>query len=137
MSLYVDGFTFPIREAQLEDYRPIAEQVAHIWKEYGALEYFECTADEMHLKGTRTFSDAIQLQEGEIVIFGWVMFPSKEVRNTAHRRVAEDPRIPDLMKALSKPPNMIFDAKQMLFGGFRPLIQMADISKGGKAKDSL
>lgn len=129
MSLYVDGFAFPIQETQLKAYTSIAEQVAYIWKEYGALEYFECVGDEMHLNGTRSFSEAIKPKEGEVVIFGWVMFPSKEMRDKAHQLVPEDPRIPDLMKALRKPDQVIFDAKHMLFGGFKTLIKLSNSKK--------
>ena len=41
MPHYIDGFAFPIANDRLDDYRPLAEAVAEIWIEHGALAYYE------------------------------------------------------------------------------------------------
>jgi uncharacterized protein YbaA (DUF1428 family) len=47
MAHYVDGFVVPVPTAGLEAYRKMAENAGKVWKEYGALEYWECVADDV------------------------------------------------------------------------------------------
>ena len=124
MADYIDGFVFPIPQKHLNEYKMVAEQVAEIWKEYGAVGYFEFVGDDLTLEGTRSFIDVVDLKEGEVVIFGWVMFPSKEIRDTANKEVPNDPRMSALVSPLTKSSKLIFDASRMVYGGFQPLVQL-------------
>ena len=122
MTNYIDGFVLPVPRDQLNEYRQVAEQVAKIWKEHGALAYFEYVCEDLKLEGTRSFPEIIDAKKNEAIIFGWVVFDSREVRDLANERVAADPRMPDLIDPLTDPSRMIFDARRMVFGGFKPLI---------------
>lgn len=122
MKNYIDGFILPIPSEYLDEYRKVAEQVADIWKEYGATAYFEFVGDDMILEGTRSFIDAVNAKEDEVVIFGWVVFPSKEVRDLANQQVPEDPRMGKLVAPLLHSERLIFDASRMVYGGFKSLI---------------
>lgn len=124
MSNYIDGFAFPILTIHLDNYKKVAEEVAKIWKEHGALAYFEYTGDDMHLEGTKSFSNLLSDDKGETIIFGWVLFDSKETRNLANERVAKDPRMENLIAPLSTP-DKIFHAERMAFGGFKSFIELA------------
>ena len=119
---YIDGFVFPIPKAHLNEYKKVAEQVAQIWKEYGALTYDEFVGDDLHLEGTRSFLEAAEVKENEMVIFGWVVFPSKEVRDKANEKVPQDPRMTELVAPLFEPSRLIFDAGRMIYGGFESLV---------------
>jgi uncharacterized protein YbaA (DUF1428 family) len=44
---YVDGFIVPVAKKHLASYRRMARQAGKIWKEYGALEFRECGADDV------------------------------------------------------------------------------------------
>src|SRR5690606_21517454 len=44
---YVDGFVVPVPRENLAAYRRLARKAGAIWKEYGALEYVECVADDV------------------------------------------------------------------------------------------
>ena len=123
MANYIDGFVLPVPRNQLNEYRQVAEVVAKIWKEYGALAYFEYVGEDMKLEGTRAFPEIVDAKADEVVIFGWVVFDSREARNLANERVATDPRMPDLIAPLTDPSRMIFDARRMVYGGFQSLIQ--------------
>lgn len=123
MSNYIDGFILPVPEKSLNTYQNIAAQVAEIWKEYGALAYFEFLGDELHLEGTRSFIEASQMKEDEKVIFGWVVFPSKKIRDQANQKVPLDPRMEKLVGPLTQGERLIFDAKRMIYGGFELLVQ--------------
>lgn len=123
MNNYIDGFVLPIPRKHLNEYREVAGKVAEIWKEYGALGYFEYVGDDLKLEGTRSFSELVNANEDEIVIFGWVVFPSREIRDRANEQVPTDSRMNDLVAPLTDPSRMIFDAGRMIYGGFKPLVQ--------------
>ena len=123
MNNYIDGFVFPIPRIHLNEYRGVAEKVAEIWKEYGALAYFEYVGEDLNLEGTRSFIDIVNLKEDEVVVFGWVVFPSKETRDSANKQVPADSRMTELVAPLTDPKRLIFDSNRMVYGGFQPLVQ--------------
>lgn len=118
MSNYIDGFVHPVPKAHLQEYFEVAKKVAEIWKEYGALEYHEYLGNDMSLDGVRSFRTAVDATEEEAVLFGWVVFPSKEIRDDANARVPQDPRMDTLIKPLISGNRKIFDASRMVYGGF-------------------
>ncbi|MEL7003035.1 MAG: DUF1428 family protein [Bacteroidota bacterium] len=125
MANYIDGFVFPIARKYLEEYKQVAQAVAEIWKEHGALEYHEYLGESLEeIEGIRSFPKFGNSKEGEIIIFGWVSFASKEERNLANERVAGDPRMAGLVGPLTDPSKMIFDASRMVYGGFESFIQL-------------
>lgn len=123
MAHYIDGFVLPIPSDNVEQYQQVADKVAGIWKEHGALEYYECVGDDMHRQGTRPFTDLVAAKPNETVIFGWVVFPSREVRDSANAKVESDPRMRDLVAPLVDPSAPIFDPGRMAYGGFRTIVQ--------------
>jgi len=124
MPNYIDGFVFPIVKAQVEEYKTVAEKVAEIWKEYGALAYLEFLGDDLQVEGTASFTKTVEVKENEQLIFGWVVFPSKEIRDEANKKVPQDPRMETLVKPLLDPDKMIFNANRMLYGGFKSFIEV-------------
>lgn len=122
MANYIDGFVLPVPHDQLDTYKQVVEKVANIWKEHGALDYSEYVLDDPHLEGTRSFADAVNAENDEAVIFGWVVFESREARDDANRRVAADSRMNDLIEPLTRTSRPAFDAQRMAFGGFRSLV---------------
>jgi uncharacterized protein YbaA (DUF1428 family) len=123
MANYIDGFVLPIPRIHLNEYRSVAEKVAEIWKEYGALDYFEYVGEDLTLEGTRSFIKTLDAKEGESIIFGWIVFPSKETRDIANKQVPTDPRMVELVTPLTDPKRLIFDANRMVYGGFQALVQ--------------
>jgi uncharacterized protein YbaA (DUF1428 family) len=123
MSNYIDGFALPIPRTHLDKYKSVVEKVAEIWKEYGALAYFEYVSEDLTLEGIRSFVDLVDAKKDEAIIFGWVIFPSKEIRDSANKQVPNDPRMEELVNPLLDPKRLIFDAGRMFYGGFQPLVQ--------------
>lgn len=121
MQNYIDGFVLPIPRKDLATYQNVAKEVAKVWKEYGALDYQEHVGDAK-LDGVRNFPEAAGAKEDEVVIFGWVVFPSKEIRDDANAKVPNDPRMADIVAPLVDPDNLIFDASRMIYGGFKPIV---------------
>ncbi len=123
MNNYIDGFVFPIPKKYLVEYKKVAEKVAEIWKEHGATAYMEYVGDDLVLEGTTSFTEAVDVKEDESIIFGWVVFPSKEIRDLANKKVPSDPRMAELVAPLTDPDKLIFDGSRMVYGGFQPLVQ--------------
>ena len=119
MSEYVDGFVLPVRRDRLEEYKEVAKMAAEIWKEHGALEYWECVGEDLRVEGVRSFLDMADVGEEEVVIFSWVVFASREVRDAANEKIQSDPRMAEIMD-LDNPP---FDVQRMAFGGFQTIVQ--------------
>ena len=122
MTNYIDGFVHPVPRIYLEDYKKVAEKVAEIWKAYGALSYTEFVGDDLWLEGVKSFADAVDAKDDEAILFGWVVFPSKEIRDSANIKVAADPRMEKLVSPLTNPKRLIFDASRMVYAGFLPLV---------------
>ncbi len=118
MAPYVDGFVFPVPRDRLSEYTRVAEAVAEIWKEHGALDYREYVGDDLKLEGTRSFPDLLAAREDEVIVFGWVAFDSREARDRANEKVAADSRMADLVDSS----NAGFDARRMAYGGFASLV---------------
>jgi len=130
MTNYIDGFVLPVPRIHLNEYKSVAEKVAEIWKEYGALAYFEYVGEDLKLEGTRSFIELVDLKEDEAIVFGWVVFTSKEARNLANRQVPTDPRMVELITQLTNTKRLIFDASRMIYGGFQPLVQSNSVEAG-------
>jgi uncharacterized protein YbaA (DUF1428 family) len=115
---YVDGFIMPVKKDKLDAYKALAATAALVWKEYGALTTVECVADDVPYGELTSFPRAVQIEKeaDEVVIFSWIVYPSKEVRDFCNAKVMEDPRM-DMDMA-----NMPFDGKRMIFGGFQPFL---------------
>lgn len=65
----------------------------------------------------------MDLADDDVIVFGWVVFPSKEVRDEAIKSVPEDSRMTELVTSLVEPERFILDAKRMVYGRFEALIQ--------------
>jgi len=128
MKQYIDGFVLPVPQNHLNEYKSAAEKIAEIWKEYGALAYFEYVGEDLKLEGTRSFIEVVDLKEDEVIVFGWVLFPSKETRDLANKQVPNDPRMSELVAPLTDTKRLIFDAERMVYGGFRSFVQSSNSS---------
>ena len=118
MDKYIDGFLLCVPKANLETYKKMAQQAEGIWREHGALDYREGVADDIDGEGFASFSAAAGAREGEVVVFAWILYPSKEDRNRINAKVMADPRIK------MDPAKMPFDGQRMIFGGFESFVEL-------------
>lgn len=110
---YVDGFVAAVPTANREKYIQHARDAAVVFKEHGALSLAECWGDDVPEGKVTSFPMAVKCQPEEAVVFSWITWPSKEVRNAAMPKVMEDPRL----QADVNP--MPFDGKRLIYGGFQ------------------
>ncbi len=118
MAHYVDGFVLPVPTANLDAYRKLAELAGSVWKEHGALAYWECVGDDVQPGKLTSFPQAVQLKDDETVVFSWIVYASREDRDRINALVMKDPRLQDedAMK--------LFDGKRMFWGGFKGLVEL-------------
>jgi uncharacterized protein YbaA (DUF1428 family) len=114
---YVDGFVVPVPKHKLGAYRSMAKKAAKVWKEHGALEFYESAADDVPYGKRTSFPRSVKLQKNETVVFSWIVYKSRRHRDAVMKKVMQDKRIEKMMA--STPP---FDAKRMIFGGFKIIV---------------
>lgn len=117
---YVDGFVLPVPKKKLPAYRKIAKKAGAIWREHGALEYFEMVGDEMKVPVGIEFPKLTKAKRGEVVMFSYIVYKSKAHRNSVNKKVMADPRMEKLIPDMSKAP---FDCSRMAWGGFKLLVK--------------
>ena len=115
---YVDGYVLPIPKNKLQAYRRIAQKAGKIWREHGALDYKECVGEDLNAKWGVRFPRMIKVKRGETVVFSWIVLKSRAHRDRVNAKVWKDPRLANMMAATPMP----FDAKRMVYGGFKVLI---------------
>ena len=116
---YVDAFVVPVAKSIIETYKQVAEAAGRVWKEYGALEYIECIADDVKPGKVTSFPQAVKLEDDEVVVFSWIVYESREQRDRINAAVMDDPRIKNM-----DPKLMPFDGMRMFWGGFQVLLAM-------------
>ena len=94
---YVDGFVVPVPRANIDAYRAMSEKAGAVWKEYGALSFRECIADDVKPGKLTSFPQSVQLEDGEVVVFSWIEYASRAERDAINEKVMKDPRLADMM----------------------------------------
>jgi len=116
MPRYVDGFVLPVPKKNRAAYVKMAKLGRKVWLEYGALEYYECVADDVKPGKHTSFPQSVKLKKGEEVWFSFIVYKSRRDRDRIMKKVMSDPRLAGFN------PNSILDGKRMFWGGFKPVI---------------
>ena len=117
---YVDGFIVPVPKKNVEAYRRLARKAGKVWKEYGALEFKECVADDVKKGKWTSFPRSVKLKPNETVFFSYIVYKSRKDRDRINKLVMEDPRIKDTMD----PKKLPFDGQRMFYGGFEEIVSL-------------
>ncbi len=111
---YVDGYVIAVPVVKREAYLKQAQLGAMIFKECGALRIVECWGDDVPQGKLTSFPMAVKCETDEVVVFSWVEWPSKAVRDEGMKKFMADQRLDSM--------DMPFDGKRMIFGGFQALV---------------
>lgn len=115
---YVDGFMAPVPSANRDEYLKHCKDAAAVFKDYGATRVVETWADDVPEGKVTSMPMAVKLEKDEVVVFSWVVWPSKAVRDAGWEKIMADPRMqPDRAP-------MPFDAKRMIYGGFNVILDV-------------
>lgn len=113
---YIDGIVIAVPTANREAYRKHAEAAAPVFKEHGALGVVECWGDDVPDGKLTSFPMAVKCKPDETVVFSWITWPSRQVRDAGMKKVMADPR----MQPATNP--MPFDGARLIYGGFQVIV---------------
>lgn len=113
---YVDGFLAAVPDDKKDAYLEHARFAADIFKEFGAERVVECWEDDVPDGKVTDFRRSVQRKDGECVVFSWITWPDKATRDAGWEKMMKDERMHKM--------EMPFDGKRMVYGGFRPILDV-------------
>jgi len=111
---YIDGFVVAVPKANKQAYLDHAKKSLPMFKEFGATRMVEAWGDDVPEGKVTDFQRAVKAEPNEQIVFSWIEWPSKEVRDQGMKKMMEDPRMKDM--------KMPFDGQRMIYGGFAPIL---------------
>ena len=114
---YIDGFVLAVPTANRERIRAMAERIAKVFIDHGALRVIENWGDDVPKGEVTDLYRAVQAKEDETVVFSFIEWPSKEARDKGNDAVAADSRTVQAPEELN-----LMDPKRMIYGGFMPIV---------------
>lgn len=116
--MYIEGFVVAVPKNNKQKYVEMAKKSADLFKKLGANRVVECWQNDVpHGKNTDFFG-AVKAKDDEEVIFSWIEYPNKDIRDKAYKQMMEN----EEMKEMGK--NMPFDGSRMIFGGFESILDV-------------
>ena len=112
---YVSGFLAPVPTANESAYLASAEKSWPLFKDYGALSMLENWESDVPDGQVTSFPLAVKREEGESIIFSWIVWPDKATADACWATMETDPRWKEM--------DMPFDGKRMIFGGFDTIFE--------------
>lgn len=113
---YVDGFVCAVPTDKRAQYTEYADKAALLFKQFGAEHVLEAWGDEVPDGEVTSFPMAVKCEDHETVVFSWVMWPSKEVRDEGMAKFMNDPICDPNVNP------MPFDGKRVIYGGFETIV---------------
>ena len=88
---YIEGFVVAVPAANEDAYRRHSETVLPLFKGLGVTRMVQTWGDEVLDGKVTDFKGAVQAKSDEVVVFTWLEYPSKAVRDTANQKMMDDP----------------------------------------------
>ena len=115
---YVDGFVTPVPKKKIASYKRMSSKMGRLMREHGALEFRECAADDVKWGKRTSFLRAVKQKSGETVFFSYIVYKSRADRDRVNAKAMKDKRVASMMDPKALP----FDAKRMIWGGFKVVV---------------
>ena len=119
MARYVDGFVVPVPKKNVKKYLQMAKKFGKLWRKFGALEYYECIADDVKMGKVTSFPRSVKRKPSETVFFSWIVYKSRAQRDAINKKVMKSP-----LMAQFDPKKMPFDGMRMIYGGFKTALSL-------------
>jgi uncharacterized protein YbaA (DUF1428 family) len=110
---YVDGMVAAVPANNKEAYRDFARHHGAVLCEHGAARVVDSWGEDVPDGKLTDFKRAVKATGDEKVVYSWIEWPSKEVRDAGWQKVMADPRMQR---------EMPFDGKRLIHGGFAPIL---------------
>ena len=115
---YTDGFVVPVPDGKRDAYRDLAARMAGVFRQHGATRVIESIADDVNHGEVTDFYRAVKAEDGETVVFSFIEWPDKTVRDEAWKAIMAD-------ESLKPDGDMPFSGQRMFWGGFAPIVDTA------------
>ena len=113
---YIDGLVAAVPNENKDEYIEPARRTASIFKSHGALKLIECWGDNVPDGEVTSFLKAVKCQSNETVVFSWIVWPSKEIRDAGMEAIMKDEKLKLEMT------QMPFDGTRLMYGGFSKVV---------------
>lgn len=90
---YIDGFVIAVPTAHRDRFHAVPTRIDKLFVEHGALRVVEPWGDDVPEGKQTDLKRAVALRENETVVFSWVEWPSKEIRDRAYKVLEDDPAV--------------------------------------------
>lgn len=107
---YITGFLTPVKAEDRERYVASAVKAWPLFQKYGATAHVENWGTDVPDGKLTSFPLAVKLEDGEVVVFSWLVWPDKATADAAWANMENDPDMANM--------DMPFDGKRMMWGGF-------------------
>ncbi len=115
---YTDGFVVPVPEDKTDAYQQLAAKMAKVFRQHGATRVVEALSNDVPKGKVTDFYRAVKAENGEKVVFSFVEWPDKDIRDQAWAKIMAD-------ESLKPEGDMPFNGQRMFWGGFEPIVDTA------------
>ncbi len=113
--MYISAAILAVPAGNQSEYETMAKTMSEMFMDHGAIETMDAWEDDVP-DGKRTdFRKAVAAEDGEKIVFSWIVWPDKAACDRSWAIMDDDPRVAEMGA-------MPFDGKRMIFGGFTPLV---------------
>ena len=119
---YIDGYVFAVPTANKQEFIDYAEMADNMFTDHGATRVIECWGDDIPSGELTDFRKAVQAQDDETVVFSWVEWPDKAIRDQAIKKMEKLMETDERFDQEKNP--MPFDGKRLIYGGFSPVVEL-------------
>ncbi|AJP70737.1 DUF1428 domain-containing protein [Sphingomonas hengshuiensis] len=112
---YIDGFVAPVPAGKRDAYIELAAKSAPVFQEHGALQVVETFGTDVPHGKQTDFYRAVAADEGDTIVFSWIVWPDKATRDAGWEKVMADP-------SMAPGEDMPFDPKRMIYGEFEVVL---------------
>lgn len=112
---FIDGVILPVPTDSRQSYVDFSQRVAGLFVEQGATRVVDAWGADVPDGKVTDYNRATHRKADETVVYSWIEWPSKQVRDAAWEKLMQDER-------MGPGPDRPFDGKRMMFGGFTPIV---------------
>ena len=123
---YTDGFVVPVPEGKTDAYQQLASKMAKVFRQHGATRVVEALDSDVPKGEVTDFYRAVKAEDGEKVVFSFVEWPNKDIRDQAWQKIMAD-------ESLKPEGEMPFNGQRMFWGGFEPIFDTAKVREAADA----
>ena len=126
---YFEGFIVPVPNANKSPFTQHANSLSSSLRECGVQRQLEAWGSDVPEGKLTDFRKAVAATQDENVVFAWFEYADRQARDAANERMMNNSQMMEMSK------DVPFDAKRMIFGGFKAVVEEG--SPGGGYVDGI